>query len=429
MSSYKARNRTRRTFGHFEELESRLPLAGNITTSYNAGTLFIQGDASPNSLRVESTGFPGQILITGLNDGQTNTATSIDGFPFSTWLNVSNIQIALGGGNDQVLVQNVTLNSLIIAGEAGDDLIEVGTYVPLTTPNPANNVQTINGPLTISAGSGADTVRVNYVYNATAISIFKSGSGADFGRLNLSVYVAFCTSMTVQNNDEGVAGQNPSISNDTIFLGYVSTGQLYVDTGDGSDLISYYACRSGQGVTSGYGAIFLSGSGDDYVALDVNIYDFGANVDTGSGNDTLQFSRAVFMTAAPSAQFVVLYCGTGNDTLLVGKYFDAQAVLRDSGSTISQLYMDLGPGNDTATIVTNVLNQFFLFMGSGDDNAYFGSNVVNSSGLGQVWGDLNWQLNTSGTGNDRVRRFNNTMDAFSINYTQLNIESTVFGAQ
>jgi hypothetical protein len=123
-----------------------------------------------------------------------------------------------------------------------------------------------------------------------------------------------------------------------------------------------------------------------------------------------------------------LTTGTGNDTLLVGKYYAlvaGQAVLLDSGSNIFGLVMDLGAGDDKATVVTNIINQFVLYMGAGNDEAYFGSNI--GIDVGSVEGDASLIHGNTGTGNDRVCRFNNTMDVMTIFYSQISIESTVFG--
>jgi hypothetical protein len=330
-----------------------------------------------------------------------------------------------------VLVKGMVMDNLTINGGLGNDRIDIGDYVPLTTPNPANNNQIILNTLTISPGSGADVVRLNYIYGPTSILVSKTASsGPDIGSLDLAVYVAFTDTLTVQNEDNAIATPNPGISNDSISLGYVTTAlALFVETGDGNDLISYFACRDGVG-NDGLRPRFNSGSGDDYVALDVNIYERNVFVDAGSGNDTIQFSRAVFV--GNTNQTVTLFCGIGNDTLLVGKYYGlvgGQPVLLDSGSAINLLTADLGPGDDTASIVTNIFNRLEVTMGGGNDNAYFGSNLVNSGGVVRIDGDFNTQLNTRVSGTDRVRRFNNTWDAFTIDFEQSFIEETVFGLQ
>jgi hypothetical protein len=409
-------------------LESRLALAGDVTSVYDANGLYgpqltLTGDNLANNFVVQGTGNPGEYRITGLSDDGTNTPTTINGQNQIIVANVSSLTIVLGGGDDEVLVKSVDLDFVGVFGGEGDDQINIGSYVPLTTPNPADNVQTISIYLNIDAGSGADTVSINYVYGASTISVAKSSSNnTEYGSLNLAIYVAFTDNLLVTNQDDHVATQIVSDSHDSISLGYVTTIDfLSVDTGDGDDLISFYACRAGASLQ------FRSGTGDDYVALDVNIFENGAVVDAGIGFDTIQFSRAVFVINAQ--QSIQLFCGLGNDTLLVGKYYDSvngQPVLKDSGSSIYELVMDLGPGNDTATVVTNILNSFYLYMGSGDDYAYFGSNLV-SQGL--VSGDYNLQLGITSSGFDRIRRYNNTMDVTTINYSQVSIESTVFGPE
>jgi hypothetical protein len=435
MSRLKNRSRARRTFGQFEELESRLPLAGNVTYSTSGGIATLTGDGLNNNIRLEpAANFANFYQLSGLNDAATNQPTTINGSNNPIFIPVADAEsmtINLGDGNDQVLVKGMVMDNLTINGGLGNDRIDIGDYVPLTTPNPANNNQIILNTLTISPGSGADVVRLNYIYGPTSILVSKTASsGPDIGSLDLAVYVAFTDTLTVQNEDNAIATPNPGISNDSISLGYVTTAlALFVETGDGNDLISYFACRDGVG-NDGLRPRFNSGSGDDYVALDVNIYERNVFVDAGSGNDTIQFSRAVFV--GNTNQTVTLFCGIGNDTLLVGKYYGlvgGQPVLLDSGSAINLLTADLGPGDDTASIVTNIFNRLEVTMGGGNDNAYFGSNLVNSGGVVRIDGDFNTQLNTRVSGTDRVRRFNNTWDAFTIDFEQSFIEETVFGLQ
>ena len=166
MSRLKNRSRTRRTFGHFEELESRLPLAGNVTYSTNQGIATLTGDALHNNIRFEqSANFAGFYQLSGLNDATTNQPTTINGVNNPIFIPIAQAQsltINLGDGNNRVLVKGVTLLNLTITAGTGNDRIDVGDYVPLTTPNAANNNQIIANNLIIRPGLGVDTVRVNY---------------------------------------------------------------------------------------------------------------------------------------------------------------------------------------------------------------------------------------------------------------------------
>jgi hypothetical protein len=434
MSRFNARPRKQRSFGHFEALESRLAMAGNITSSLAAGALGLTGDDLANNLRFESNGVAGEFLVTGLNDAATNTPTLIDGLASKVFSNVTALQILLNGGNDQVLCKNFELQGLTILGGAGDDQIEIGEYVPLTTPNPSDNVQTIGSPqnlgqLRIDTQDGAAVVRINYLYGNPYITIDHSSineSPTANASLDLAIYVAFSSSLNIIHQTPAAFDPTNTTrtqnTNDLISVGYVSSqGSSTIRSGSGNDLISVYCSsfRPYAGAPYGTPAIqFFGNLGTDYIALDVNII-YGPSILNGNeDSDTIQFSRNVG-GSSDGLDYVTLTGGAGDDTILVGKYYGIQGgqpVLLDSGSKFAaRLTINMDDGNDTAIVTANIIHDFVLGMGFGNDYAFLGSNTID---LSRIYADVGAQ-----SGYDRVRRYYNAI----ADDQEYGVESSTFG--
>lgn len=406
-----------------------MTMAGDITSSFASGALGLTGDDLANNLRFESTGVPGEFLVTGLNDAATNMPTLIDGVASKVFSNVDSLSVVLNGGDDQVLCKNFTLQSLIIFGGAGDERIDIGEYVPLTTPNPSDNVQTIGSPqnigaLTIQTDFGAAVVRINYLYGSPAINIAHSAGNdpaPDVASLDLNIYVAFCSDLFIRSAN----------ASDVISVGYVAceglnttpnrtSGYCWIDTYNGDDLISVYCSSFKQlsnlpiYLSAGPGVKFHGGSGNDYIALDVNKVLNTSEIYGGEGSDTIQFSRNVGSVAG--LPVIKLYGGAGDDTILVGKYYGIEAgqpVLLDSGSKFyNGLSIDMNEGNDTAIITANIIEYLAINMGTGDDYVFLGSNQITTANIN---GDV---------GYDRVRRYYN---AISGTNQETAVESSTLG--
>ncbi|MDX1962319.1 MAG: hypothetical protein SFX18_04155 [Pirellulales bacterium] len=378
-------------YRNFETLEERTVLAGNVTLSLSLGTLTITGDDLANNIAIFAGTQPGDIVVEGRVDAATGQATTINGTPQATFNITGPIVIDLRGGNDELTLKNLTsAHSWTINGGEGNDNLSVGMYVAIGgAPDPNAVDTTLTNALALHGGNGDDTLFVGRTYGNAAQTI-TGGEGRD--------------TITVYNNFAGLFNLNAGAGDDNISIGYLTSVALFTaDAGEGNDLLSYYGNRTAQD------AYFYGRGGIDFIALDVNKYDGNLYADSGDGNDTLLFSRSV--GDANLTPFMYLYTGLGDDNLLVGKYYAVEngaTVLRNAGSSVYLLQIDLGFGNDTAEIAANVITSFALFMGPGNDNVTLASNLV--SVLVEVEADNTVIRESQGPGNDTVRRLNNSFD-------------------
>ncbi len=141
----------RKTFPlRIECLESRMPLAGNVTAGLNRGGLVINGDNGDNSVTV-TPGPAGQYVVAGA------AGTTINGQASQTFSGaVRGLAVQLRGGSDSLTLKPGTyLGSVVITDLAGSNSVNVAG---------AN----INGALIITAASPAGN-SVN-ITNSTVLS-------------------------------------------------------------------------------------------------------------------------------------------------------------------------------------------------------------------------------------------------------------------
>ena len=81
-----------------ETLETRDTPAGTVTGSFANGTWTLIGDAEANAIQINPTGILNQFVLIGMN------GTAVAGVTNPS--NVKNIVIKLGGGNDQLDVND-----------------------------------------------------------------------------------------------------------------------------------------------------------------------------------------------------------------------------------------------------------------------------------------------------------------------------------
>ena len=124
---------------HFENLEDRRLLAGNVTAVKIGATLFITGDDASNAIEIRAanpaTPGDGNVLVTGLvdNDPASNQPTSVNGVllisqPFS---GIQNLNIDMKGGNDSVDIDApLTLKDLTAKMGAGNDRFSINGIFP-----------------------------------------------------------------------------------------------------------------------------------------------------------------------------------------------------------------------------------------------------------------------------------------------------------
>jgi hypothetical protein len=149
--------RSRKVQRGFETLESRLPMAGNITATLVGNDLVITGDAQSNALAIVGTANAGEFVVTGINDGD-GVATNINGVPNDA-VTISgvlgNLLITLAAGDDQITISDADVPAdLVIDLGDGHDAAYVGLLLqPVTVGN----------DLTVHTAEGADYVSVTDV--------------------------------------------------------------------------------------------------------------------------------------------------------------------------------------------------------------------------------------------------------------------------
>lgn len=119
-SHHQARRRS--AFRPVAALEARTLLAGNVTAAIVDGELQITGDDEANDIEILST--TEGIIVRGNSTTVNGAAT--DFVAFASGTPTGPIRVQLGGGNDQLQVDGVTLDQeLIVHGGDGDDSLGV----------------------------------------------------------------------------------------------------------------------------------------------------------------------------------------------------------------------------------------------------------------------------------------------------------------
>jgi hypothetical protein len=274
----------------FDQLESRVMLAGDVDVHQDGDTLFLTGDNLGNFAIVEQIA-PGSYAVFGdAAFGGTTTVSGDDGVPAGVLFfnGVSNISVDLGSGNDILTVgtfgffsPTTLTGDLNIDTGANDDVVFVGN---------GGSVVTIAGEANIDLG-GATALDVAAVGNAiigtepneTALRIFGGNTGTDVAVLT---GVVLREDLLVDLGD----GANTFVSNG---LSIAHDFEYY--GGDGVDTVSLTNTVVGASVlelTPDNLDIFLYGGNDVVGLTNVAVQDRLA-IDGGSGNDIVSSGGAV----------------------------------------------------------------------------------------------------------------------------------------
>jgi hypothetical protein len=300
------------------------------------------------------------------------------------------------GGVTSVSVVNGTL---IIEGDAGNDVVSVAATVPglgqfvVTT---LQGTQTVNGVSNIQVNlhAGDDQFSMNNVLVAGKISILTE-SGNDVVRLGHSAIVSSAGNLEVD-----LGAGSDVLSGQRLYIG----GNQMFNGGDGDDQISFAGSYNG-GVfvlgTSSAGATSITGgSGSDKINVRYSFIVGQWSFDGGTGNDN------VFIDTSACSSNVTVLGGLDQDVLVVDTNFFQGAViingnagndqLRLSNSLGIQLAVLLGEdGSDSAAVQNLTSVRLQLDLGAGNDGA-----DVRSSSLEELFGQL-------GDGDDTLTAFGN----------------------
>lgn len=349
----------------FEQFEPRLALAGLVTTSLQGDVLTITGDGTANAIEVRQEvggqlsirsahlsnlltlldgdfqGLPADVLTTSVRglDGAVGASALIVG-------NVREVRVALGNGNDVLLIGRIpgddsltTFGTLDVNLGNGDNMfissqLQVSADAEIQAGRGVDSVlfdaSMILGHLLVTTGRGDDGVCMRSASGTLGDLAIDTGRGSDS--------VLFFEGVEVGGDLSVVTGRE----DDRIKFGddIVVHGDLRADVGSGIDSIEMWGDKQVLGVTT-----LLGGGGADDIRLAGTLYaGLGMQIDTGAGDD---FLRSV-ATIRTSEDIVAVF-GTGADRLVAEEGADLittqdLVIRKDAGSFTMELDLLVGEG-------------------------------------------------------------------------------------
>ena len=265
-----------------------------------------------------------------------NTGSGVD---MVTILSTSGpVTVTTGSGNDAVSVQSIGAAATIILG-AGTDTVTVGSLAPAT----GGVVSGISALLTVNGGTGTDTLVIDdsgdaapttgTLTNTTLAGLGMAGSIYYQAIANLTISLGSGgNTFAILSNDSQSTIVDGGAGNDTFTIAATAgtqapaSGPLFVNTGNGVDIVTILSTSGPVTVTTG--------SGNDLV----NVQSIGAQVtiSLGAGTDTVMvgsLAPAIGGVVSGISALLTVSGGSGTDTL----------VIDDSGDTAPQ---PLVLGND-----------------------------------------------------------------------------------
>ena len=234
---------------HFELLEGRAMMAGDVLVAVNAGNIKMTGDALANEIAIVDLG-GGKITVTGQPGTTVNGLTGAQTFNGITGSLLANLR----DGADQVQ----------FLGNAGHEL---------------SSIQ-------ISTGGGDDTVSVDKVF-AREVSI---GTGAGNDTVNIMEVTAKSVSVeTGAGDDTLVVGSTLATRHDVL----IKVREFEIETGDGKDKVSILdaVLQTGEFEVN-------TGLGDDIVKVNDVQAQGEVEIETGMGHDSVSIVDSTFVKLA-----------------------------------------------------------------------------------------------------------------------------------
>ncbi len=394
-SSKQPRRRDRRPL-RIEMLESKLPLAGNITATLAGGFLTLAGDANANFAQISGTN--GVVRVVGIG-------TSIGGAPVRQFNGVTNIDFFGNGGNDSLTVSNLTL--------AGDlfvsmDSTPVGNdVVTMLNVNVGGDVEVRTDPVDgngfVNSSAGADTVTLNNVRAGDDVFVVTGHIGGIAGAARDSI---FATRVTAANND--LVGATFSLFKtgngpDAITLsGLDINSDLFVDAspdfGNSSaiDVVSVSTATVTGNLDIRTDDNFTATSRGSDIATVNGVTAAALTLNTAGGNDTVSVLNSTFGTPPFGVGQLISFINTGSATgpdrdvvtitntkfyggvaLTTGADADFVTITRSLAYGLSAVdihtIIDLGDGNDYLNMSSNQVDDLALLEligGAGTDFVY-----------------------------------------------------------
>ena len=329
---------------------------------------------SLNSLSVNvgnggsTTEFDGPAELTG--NLSVNGQEGLDNFLAAGTLTVDrNASFSLGAGPYSVRFAGMGTEingSLSVRGLDGADSFKTGGVG--FTVNGATNISSgegglfldlaskenkFNGPLSISASTGSNTLNFTGALTSKSVTINSTGiTNATFlddvtimGNLNLTtggqddtVKLAFPLYVS------GSATVNTGAGDDLLdweVAGATVLGNMTVRTGDGADTVNLTDFTVGGAFNVDLGSL------DDSVSIDDCTFFGSVLINAGSGSDQVRIEQADTGAATTFKGPVTVRLGSGDDKLMIGRDSD----LNDRGLFSQHVTIDGGSGLDIAALL------------------------------------------------------------------------------
>ena len=320
--------------GHFEVLEDRQLLAGDVVVSVVRGELMLQGDTLDNKVVIVAGAEANSFVIKGL-DGTTVRKQDDPAATEVTVAGVKSIRADLGEGNDLIaLLGGDIRGNVSIRTGAGGDRVLIGTIdnapeLAGTLPAGVN----VGGSVLIGTDGGADQVAIDVAEIQGAISV-NTGDENDV----VSVGSTLETDAPARVQARAGIYMGLGAGDDSLSMNQVSArGAIAANGGSGDNTINV------NDATSFVFGVY-SDSGVDLVTLE-NVRAQLGGVYTGGGSDHVEIRDSVFTS-------IGVALGEGDDVLSIQNLKARHALF--AGGVGQDIFEDLG-GNDLAL---KIIRQF-----------------------------------------------------------------------
>jgi Ca2+-binding RTX toxin-like protein len=378
------------------------------------GDRFVIDGGAGNDI-VTASGTGGDDIITIARDGTDSVAVFAQGGQPVSVVNVEQLVIKGGDGNDTIVAQNgiATLTQLTIDGGAGNDTITGGDGADLLLGGDGNDV--------VAGGRGNDTAQLGA---GDDTFVWNPGDGSD-------AVEGDAGNDTLQFNGSNAAEDMVLSANGTHAVLTRNVGAITMDL-HGVETVNIAALGSADNITIGD----LTGTDVKQVHVDLGAFDGSddgaadtVTVDYSAGDDAIGFNLQAgpaIITALGGAQVSVDHMGVGdrfvidggagNDTVtasgtggddvitIARDGTDSVAVFAQGGQPVSivnveQLVIQGGDGNDTIVAQNGLatLTQLTIDGGAGNDT------IIGGDGADLLLGGDGNDVITGGRGNDTAQ--------------------------
>lgn len=229
--------------GHLASSVTPANLAGNVTAAIVNHGLTLTGDNGSNQIEISQVA-PNQFSVIGKN------GTTVNGKASQTFSITGNISANFKAGDDSLSIDGGTVGYAILPGSLNVVLGDGNNYLGLGNT-------TVSGNLSVTGGSGADDVGMNY----SSVGLGTYNGGNNDCSINLGAGANTITTYYLRVQRDLLINEISS-SGDEMLLQGVSAGRnVNIQTGSGSDDIEIDAFFAKNDLN------ISTGGGNDYVVL------------------------------------------------------------------------------------------------------------------------------------------------------------------